>query len=285
MEHILLLHPGAMGASLGRALVSAGHRVAWVADGRSIATRRRAEEAGLTEYASLAAALSDVRVVLSVCPPGAADDVATSVGRLGFEGRFVDANAISPANARRIGTNLESCGASFVDGGIVGPPANEPGSTRLYLSGTGADTVARFFEGTVIETRLVDDEPGTASAVKACFAAWTKGTTALLLAIRALAEAEGVTEHLLSEWATSMSDLVERSERVASAGLKAWRFAPEMEEIAATFDAAGLPGGFHEAAADIYRRLAGFKDAEPAPVLNTVLAALNRDLPDRRSPG
>jgi 3-hydroxyisobutyrate dehydrogenase-like beta-hydroxyacid dehydrogenase len=285
MEHILLLHPGAMGASLGRTLASAGHQISWVADGRSTATRRRAEEAGLTEYASLAAALSDVRVVLSVCPPAAADDVATSVGRLGFDGLYVDANAISPANARRIGANLESCGASFVDGGIVGPPAIQPGSTRLYLSGTGAERVARFFEGTVVEARLVDDRPGTASAVKVCFAAWTKGTTALLLAIRALAEVEGVTEHLLGEWATSMSDLVERSERVAGAGRKAWRFAPEMEEIAATFDGAGLPGGFHEAAAEIYRRLAGFKDSEPAPVLSAVLAALNRDLPDRPLPG
>jgi 3-hydroxyisobutyrate dehydrogenase-like beta-hydroxyacid dehydrogenase len=206
------------------------------------------------------------------------------VGRLGFDGLYVDANAISPATTRRIATNIASCGATFVDGGVVGPPAERAGSTRLYLSGDHAHSIARLFESTIVDARIVDGGPGAASAVKVCFAAWTKGTTALLLAIRALAEAEGVTADLLGEWATSIPELVDRSEQVAQVGRKAWRFAPEMEEIAATFDAAGLPGGFHEAAAEIYRRLADFKDAEPSPLLEAVLASLNRDLPARRLP-
>jgi 3-hydroxyisobutyrate dehydrogenase-like beta-hydroxyacid dehydrogenase len=207
------------------------------------------------------------------------------VGRLGFNGLYIDANAVSPATARRIGANLESCGATFVDGGIVGPPATGPGSTRLYLSGAEAGSAAALFHGTVVETRLVGHEPGSASAVKVCFAAWTKGTTALLLAIRALADAEEVTEHLLGEWATSIPELVDRSERSARASRKAWRFAPEMEEIAATFGAAGLPNGFHDAAAEIYRRLAGFKDADPAPRLDEVLRVLSGEAPPHRSKG
>ena len=55
---------------------------------------------------------------------------------------------------------------------------------------------------------------------------------------------------------------------------KAWRFAGEMEEIAATFRAAGLPGEFHDAAARVYERLAAYKDAEGLPALEEVLAAL-----------
>jgi 3-hydroxyisobutyrate dehydrogenase-like beta-hydroxyacid dehydrogenase len=286
MQSVLLLHPGAMGTSIGKALVDRGFRVVWVSDGRSPATRKRADRSGLTEETSLPAALEYSTVVISVCPPAAAGDIATSVGRLGFRGVFLDANAISPLSARRIAENLQSCGITFVDGGIVGPPAEVSGTTRLYLSGPAASTIATLFEETVVETRYVDDRSGSASAVKVCFAAWTKGTTALLLAIRALAETEGVTSDLLGEWATSFPELVERSERVARSGLKAWRFAPEMEEIAATFETAGLPGAFHQAAAEIYRRMEGFKGAEPSPDLSEVIAALvpNPATPPDRSP-
>ena len=275
-----------MGSSIGAALVEAGRRVVWVSEARGLATRERAQSAQLVEEPSLAAALQDADVVLSVCPPAAAGEVATSVGRLGFQGVYLDANAISPSTARRIGDNLTSCGITFVDGGLVGPPAHSPGTTRLYLSGTAAPRIASLFEGTVLEARQVDHRPGSASAVKVCFAAWTKGTTALLLAIRALAEAEGVTTDLLGEWETSIPELVERSDRIAGSGLKAWRFAPEMEEIAATFGTAGLPQGFHEAAADIYWRLEAFKDAESAPTLGEVIEALKPDLeaPQRPAP-
>ena len=269
-----------MGASLGKALIDAGHVVRWVSEGRSPATGDRAAQAGLTEVESLPVALQEAAIVLSVCPPASAGDVATAVGRLGFDGIFVDANAIAPQTARRIAHNLTSCGATFVDGGIVGPPAASSGSTRLYLSGEQAETIAALFAGTVVGTRLVSDRPGSASAVKVCFAAWTKGTTALLLSIRALAETEGVTSNLLNEWSTSIPELVERSDRAARSGRKAWRFAPEMEEIAEAFGAADLPSGFHTAAAEVYRRLADLKDAEPPPTLSDALKRLTSPEPD-----
>ena len=108
-----------------------------------------------------------------------------------------------------------------------------------------------------------------------CFAAWTKGTSALLLAIRALAEGEGVTDAIVAEWATSMPDLIDRAELTAPAvGPKAWRFVGEMEEIGAAFAAHGLPSGFHEAAAEVYARLERFKDDDPGPALAEVVDAL-----------
>jgi 3-hydroxyisobutyrate dehydrogenase-like beta-hydroxyacid dehydrogenase len=115
---------------------------------------------------------------------------------------------------------------------------------------------------------------GAASALKMCYAAYTKGTAALLLAVRALAEAEGVTPTLLAEWDRSQPGLADRSQAAArGTGAKAWRFAGEMHEIADTFAAAGLPDGFHRAAAELYGRLAPLKDA-PAPDLDGVLALL-----------
>ncbi len=237
--------------------------VLWAGSGRSPETRVRAERAGLEDCGSVEAMVDRADVILSICPPDAATTVAEDVARAGFTGVYVDANAVSPATARQVGAHFET----FVDGGIVGPPPTAPGLTRLYLAGSSAQTVASLFASTPLEVRVVDGGPGAASAVKMCFAAWTKGTSALLLAIRALAVAEGVDDDLVGEWATSMPDLVGRSERApAAVGPKAWRFEGEMLEIADTFTEAGLPDGFHRAAAEVYHRLASLKDV-PDPDL------------------
>ena len=189
-------------------------------------------------------------VIISLCPPSAAVELAESL--TGFAGVYVDANAIAPATAGAIAGLV----GRFVDGGIVGPPPYEPGSTRLYLSGGEATLVAELFVGTSVDARVVSAEPGVASAVKMTFAAWTKGSSALLLAVRALARAEGVEDTLLEEWRISLPQLDDKSTAAASAALdKGWRWIGEMEEIGHTFAAAGLPDGFHEAAAEIYRRV------------------------------
>ena len=247
-----LLHPGEMGAALGAALAGRGPTVVWASADRSDDTRRRAEEAGLEDVRSTDELIRRSDVVLSVCPPHAARAVAASV--VGLAGIYVDANAVAPATAREIGATIESGGAAFVDGGIVGPPPREDGTTRLYLSGARAHEVADLFAGTVVEARVVSEESGAASAVKAAYAAWTKGTAAMLLAIRELARAESVEPALLDEWRLSLPDLPERLERAErSAGAKGWRWVGEMEEIAAAFSANGLPDGFHRAAAEVFR--------------------------------
>jgi len=244
-----LLHPGEMGAAVGAQLRANGHAVLWASAGRSSATAGRARAAGFEDAGSAADLASRSDVVLSVCPPHAAVEVAGSVS--GFAGLYVDANAIAPATARTIA----GLHRRFVDGGIVGPPPSTPGTTRLYLSGPEAAAVAGLFAGSAVEAEVVSGEPGAASAVKVAYAAWTKGSSALLLAVRDLARAEGVEETLQREWRRSLPDLEARAERAArSAERKGWRFAGEMDEIADTFAAAGLPDGFHRAAAEVYRR-------------------------------
>ena len=221
----------------------------------------------------MAALCEQADTVLSVCPPESAVDVAAEVAGTGFDGLYIDANAVSPETSRLISRYFER----YVDGGIVGPPPVREGITRLYLSGGEATTVARWFAASNVEARVVGGGAGAASAVKMCFASWTKGTSALLLAIRALAEKEGVTGALLGEWETSMPDLVTRSEGVAAAtGPKAWRFEGEMREISATFDAAGLTPRFHQGAAEVYHRLASLKGSA-APSLDDALALLLED--------
>jgi len=268
-----VLHPGEMGAALASVLRGRGHEVLWASRGRSAATAARAARAGLRDAGTAAELARGSEVVLSVCPPHAALDVARAVA--GFDGLLVDANAVSPETAATIGGILEAGGGRFVDGGIVGAPPSAGSSTRLYLSGEDADRVAGLFDGSAVDACVVSGAAGAASAVKMTFAAWTKGSAALLLAIRALARERGVEEVLLGEWRDSLPDLPERTQRAArSAGAKGWRWVGEMEEIASTFEHAGLPGGFHEAAAEIFRRTPRLGDVQGDPALDRVLAGL-----------
>jgi len=240
-----LVHPGEMGAAVGAALRMAGHEVLWASAGRSAATASRAREAGLTD-AGAPEALRECDVVVSLCPPHAAVETARPFA--GLAGIYVDANAISPATALAIAGTV----GRFVDGGVVGPPPWEAGTTRIYVSGAEAPAVAGLFDGSPLEAIVV--RSGSASAVKMAYAAWSKGTAALLLAIEAVARAEGVEETLRAEWAVSLPNLPERLESGRrSAAKKGWRWVGEMEEIADTFAAAGQPDGFHRAAAEVYR--------------------------------
>jgi 3-hydroxyisobutyrate dehydrogenase-like beta-hydroxyacid dehydrogenase len=251
MTTIGLMHPGEMGAALSARLRERGHSVVWAGEGRSSATRSRAGAAGLRDAGTIGALLAECGVVLSVCPPHAALEVARAVA--GYGGVFVDANAVSPSTAAEIGRMVEDGGARFVDGGIVGPPPERAGTTRLYLSGGAASDVAALFAGTPVEAPVLGPEPGSASALKMAYAAWTKGTAAMLLAIRDAARAAGVEDALLAEWERSQPDVPARLAAAEDAAArKGWRWVAEMEEIAATLAAAGGPDGFHRAAAEVF---------------------------------
>ncbi|MBE0623402.1 MAG: NAD(P)-dependent oxidoreductase [Burkholderiales bacterium] len=267
-----------MGAAIGAGLVANGNRVLWVGAGRSAATRRRAENCGLEDAATLAQAVRAADVVFSVCPPHAAMELARAVAACAYGGVYIDANAVSAETARALGQVVAAAGASYVDAGIIGPPPVPGASVRLYLCGGSAAQTAALFAGGIMQAIVLDGPVGTASALKVCYAAWNKGATALLAGIRALAEQEGVDAALLDEWKISLPEIPKRSEMVTLSARKAWRWIAEMEEIAANFEAAGLPSGFHLAAADIYRRLEGFKDAGKPPALAEVKAALLRKI-------
>lgn len=246
-----ILHPGEMGAAIGAALRGLGHRVVWASAGRSDATRARAVSAGLDDLGTPAAVAAAAGLVLSVCPPAAAVDTARSVA--GFAGVYVDANAISPSTTARVGDILTSGAATFVDGGLVGRPPAHHGDVRLYLSGPAAGRVAALCAGSAVDARVLGETIGAASALKCAYAAWTKGTSALVLAVRRYARASGTEEALVEEWAESLPELTARFEvATAAARAKGWRWIAEMREIAAAFESVGLPAGFHDAAAEVF---------------------------------
>lgn len=251
-----VLHPGVMGASVGSALKRVAGAVIWAAAGRSITTSKRAEIADLVGVPDLAELAARADVILSICPPHAARDVAEQVAHALAERPdrplYVDANAVSPATVAAI---AELLGAEHVvDGAVIGPPAWERGSTVLWLSGGRAAEVAALFDRSPFDARVLGDDLGAASALKACFGLQSKVVPALWLTMAQAARAHGVEDALREELARDDIDYPALISRAAGrAAAKGWRWAGEMEEAADAIAALGLPDGFSRAAAEVYR--------------------------------
>ncbi|MDI3313842.1 MAG: DUF1932 domain-containing protein [Mycobacterium sp.] len=277
MTILTLLHPGAMGAAVGRQAVSGGATVRWVAAGRSAATRRRAAEAGLEEHAGLTAALDGADVVVSICPPAHAEDVARAVA--GYTGVYVEANAIAPARVKRIAELLPA--ARVVDGGIIGPPPRRRGTTRLYLSGD-AGGIPDVFAGTALEVITLPGGIGQASALKMAYASYQKASRVLAAVAHALATEHGVDDYLMREAALLRSFPLADVDHFPEVAAKAWRWAPEMLEAAETLRTAALPAGLALGAAAALERWAAVKDRDDLSVADTI--ELLFDHPEGRHP-
>lgn len=261
MTTVTLLHPGAMGAAVAAQAVKAGHEVLWVPEGRSDATHRRAKEVGATACDSLDEALERSEIVLSICPPQAAEDVATMVADHAFAGVYVDANAINPQRMQRIAEEIRP-GAIVLDGAIFGPPPGGQRAARLYLAGEAqaVDTVEPVFKDTALHVRRASGSVGSASALKMAFASYQKAARTLAGVAHALADAHGVGDELTAEAQVMASNILADPGYLPSVAARAWRWAPEMEDIAETLRAAGLPADMAEAAVAVMSRWKGDKD-------------------------
>jgi len=254
---VAILSPGDMGHGIGRVLREGGARVITCLRGRSQRTRSLAALAGIEDVADLDAVAQQADIILSIMVPGKAvalgAELAAALKRTAGHPVIVDCNAISPATARRIAETIEEHGGLFVDAGIIGvPPADGTHGPRLYVSGHNAREllVLRDFG---IDVRVVGDQVGQASGLKMCYASVTKGFTALATIQQTAALALGLSEHLNRELALSNPAVLAWMEAmVPSMPPKAYRWVGEMEEIAATFDALGLPPRMMLGAADLY---------------------------------
>jgi 3-hydroxyisobutyrate dehydrogenase-like beta-hydroxyacid dehydrogenase len=250
-----VLHPGAMGAAIAHALKANDHDAAWCRAGRSPATAHRAS--GLREFQTLLDLAQWADTIISVVPPHAAIATARDTAGVGFRGLYVDANAISPATAATVRATVEQSGATYIDGGIIGPPPTGDQTSRLYLAGDRAPDVAALFKNSAFEAPILGTGPYAASALKMVYAAWTKGSAAMLLATAHAADSLGVLDALKEEWQHSAPDVAARHERTEKAvAPKAWRYVGEMLEIASTLESVGQPAGFHQAATKVYQHIA-----------------------------
>jgi 3-hydroxyisobutyrate dehydrogenase-like beta-hydroxyacid dehydrogenase len=257
---VAILSPGEMGSAIGRALHENGFDVITSLDGRSAPTKQRAAACGFRDVGTIDAALADADIVLCIMPPefgpATADLVAAAMRRTGHTPPYADCNAVAPETARGIGDVIAGAGAKFIDGGIVGsPPGKSPQPVRIFVSGPDA-ALMDAFDGKGVDIRQCGPEIGRASAIKMCYAAITKGTSALHAAVLIAAEGLGVADELHEELAYSVAPLYKRMEALTPAlPAVAGRYIGEMREISKTMKSVGVTAGFHDGATELYRLL------------------------------
>lgn len=259
MRTVGLVGVGHMGSGLGWALREGGHRVVTTLAGRSPRSAGFARATGIEVLPDLESVLSTVDVLLVVTPPGEALPAAEAIAALRRpDGPLVaDLNAVAPSTMDRIGVIL----GDVVDGAISGaPPTVRPGA-RVFLSGPRADEVAEL-RWRHVQPILVGDRIGQASAVKMSTASVYKGLVAILTQATRAGAHYGVLDHVLEDLARAGH---EPGRDIAVAATKAWRYVPEMLQIAASQRNAGLPGELFEAFATVYAELAHTELAQEEP--------------------
>ena len=289
-----LLSPGDMGHSVGKVLVHHGMPVLTCLDGRSGRSASLAEEAGIDGVESLETLVQRVDVFLSIVPPARATEVARRVADAVRSSNsdliYLDCNAIAPETTKEVGRIVQDAGARFVDGGIIGPPPKIDGpGPRIYVSGPDTESLMPLNDYG-LDIRPIGDVIGHASGLKMCYAALTKGLTALGTELLTAAEALGLSDPLHEEFEFSQKQLLEHFERqVPGMPPKAYRWVGEMEEIAKTFEDVGMTPKILLGAADMYRLVGETPLANETPetrsrgqTLQEVVAILNEALPGNR---
>lgn len=270
IKNVGVVSPGDMGQAIAGRLRESGLSVFAALDGRSERTRALAREAGLTDCGSLEKLVAACELVISVINPGEALNVARQVAaamkKTSRKIAFADLNAVSPQTARDADRMIRDAGGMFIDGGIIGPPPRgEKDKPRIYVSGPDAYLMEGIVHPNLL-VRVLSERVGDASGVKMCYAAMTKGTTALTVELLVAARKLGVEQALEKELRESRNDVFEwQMKNIAGMPPKAYRWVPEMQEIARTFGELGLTPRMFEGATDVYAMVAATSLGKESP--------------------
>lgn len=261
--------PGDMGQGVAMCIKALGFNVCMASDGRSPRTRGLGEKAGLTDLHSLDNLVKECDMVLSVLDPGAAvtnaKAVAAACKATSRKIVFVECNAVAPQTMTEITGIMETVGCTVIDAGIIGPPPRGTAKQRFYVSGPHAQLMNRI-HSPQINVRIAGEKIGDASAVKMCYAALTKGSIALGTELLVAAEKLGVGKVLEAEFKGSQAELYESVlSRSAGMPFKAYRWVPEMNEIAKTFEGAGMTPRMFQGASDLYAQVAATPQGKESP--------------------
>ena len=203
IESVAILSPGDMGHAIGQLLREHELHVLTCLAGRSDRTRQLSEQAGITDVSSIneLVAQSDIlmSVTVSEAVPGLCQEISEATRVTGSDLLFAECNAIAPELSRDMESVLKSGGARYVDASIIGGPPRNGSSPRVYASG---DNVAEFLQlrDFGLDVRDLGEQLGRASGIKMCYAAMTKGTTALHAELLIAAEKLGLTDEVMAEF-------------------------------------------------------------------------------------
>src|SRR5690606_8927070 len=169
---------------------------------------------------------------------------------------------------REMEAALTAAGARCLDGGLIGPPPRGSAKVNLYVSGPGASELEQI-ANEQLRVHVMSERLGDASAIKMCYSAFNKGTQGLLLEALMAAQRLGVYEALEQQLLGSRADLYDwLLGQLPKLPPKAYRWVPEMHEIARTFEGVGMTPRIFQGEADMFDLIA-----------NT---ALGRETPEER---
>ncbi|MFJ8021246.1 DUF1932 domain-containing protein [Streptomyces sp. NPDC096311] len=265
MTTLGILHPGSMGAAVAAQARLCGAEVLWCPDGRSASTKERAERYGLTPVRGLSEMTEQADMILSLCPPAAAEEVARAVAACSYARIYVDGNAVAPAAMANISAILRRSGSTVVDASVIGSPPSESKSPRLYLSGPAEalSAVVQLFAGSAVQARPLSGGIGQASALKLSYSSYQKASRALAAVAYALASDHGVEAELLDLAQGRTTSYLAETAYFPKVAARSWRWGPEMKEAAHALEEAGLPSNLADAAAVVMGRWTGLKDTSP----------------------
>ena len=261
--------PGDMGQGVAMCIKALGFNVCMASDGRSPRTRTLGEKAGLTDCHTLENLVKTCDMVLSVLDPGAAvtnaKAIAAACKATNRKIVFVECNAIAPDTMREIAGIMEAVGCTVVDAGIIGPPPRNGAKQRFYVSGPNAHLMDRINSPQII-VKVAGEKIGDASAVKMCYAALTKGSIALGTELLVAARKLGIDQVLEAEFKNGQAQLHESVlTRAAGMPFKAYRWVPEMNEIAKTFGGVGLTPRLFQGVSELYAQVAATPQGKESP--------------------
>lgn len=275
---VAVLSVGQMGLGIATLLLAHNFRVITNVSDRSAATQERARSAGVEQLNSDIELVAQADYVLSVVPPKDAPATARRIIDALKQGNvrsnkqealwFLDLNAGSPDGVNKLYElfTREAPNVKFVDGGIIGPPPSKRDDGTWSCPGIPLSGPHRLSDATLggahlaalLNTRTIGDGIGSASGLKACFAALSKGFTALAIQSYTTASALGVLPDLrfyLDQYSPAAQQKAERG--LPECTTKAYRWVEEMHQIGQTFGAQGGFGGN----ANVFREIAGVYQA------------------------
>ena len=269
---VAIMSPGDMGHSVGLELKKHGIDVITCLEGRSDRTKLLATRGGFRIVENFDQMVKEADLLLSIMVPSNAQQFATQIAKSidSTKGNliFVDCNAISPKNSKNISDIITDAGGQYVDGGIIGNSPANGDTPRFYVSGPGGNSVLSL-DGKGIAVKFIGDQIGQASGIKMCYAALTKGTNTLQVALLLMAEKMGLLDQLVEEFSSSQSNVLESMEKsIKKLPANAHRWIGEMQQIASTFEDFGLTSDFHKGAEKIYTLLneSQFGDETPETI-------------------
>lgn len=255
---VAILSPGDMGHAVGQLLREHELRVVTCLTGRSGRTRALSEQAGIEDIPDFNEMVQNSDVILSMTVSEVAPQVCQRVADAvkatgGTDLLFAECNAIAPQLALELETVIATTGARFVDASIIGGPPRGGSSPRFYTSGPNAAEVEQLREFG-LDVRNIGPDTGQASGIKMCYAAMTKGSSALYSELLLAAEMMGLSDHLKAEFQSSQASVYQRMERgIPTIPARSRRWVSEMEEIGATFEHLGMTPHLFQGVADMYR--------------------------------